>query len=65
MPKSIELKLSNAEFIILAEIIVKVTRSMRYDKTDQCYYDNGDFLLKCDKKEITALRAIARKIGVK
>lgn len=63
--KQIELKLSNAEFLILAEVIVRATRAMRYDRTDQCYYDNGDFYLKCDKKEITALRAIARKIGVK
>lgn len=63
--KQLELKLSNAEFLILAEIIVLVSRGYRYDKRKQNYFDSGVFFNDIDKKQMAALRSIARKIGVK
>jgi hypothetical protein len=51
--------------MILGEVIVNVTRSMRKNPDDGQYYDNGDFILRADKKEMAALRSIARKLGVK
>jgi len=63
--KNVQLSLNTAELMILGEVIVNVTRSMRKNPDDGQYYDNGDFLLRADKKEMAALRSIARKLGVK
>jgi len=63
--KQFELKLSNAEFLILADVIVLVSRGYRYDKRTQKYFDSGIFFGDIDRKQMSALRAIARKIGVK
>lgn len=63
--KQFELKLSNAEFLILAEVVVLVSRGYRYDKRKQNYFDSGVFFNDLDKKQMSSLRAIARKLGVK
>jgi hypothetical protein len=63
--KNVQLSLNTAELMILGEVIVNVTRSMRKNPDDGQYYDNGDFILRADKKEMAALRSIARKLGVK
>lgn len=63
--KNVQLSLNTAELMILGEVIVRVTRCMRKSPDDGQYYDNGGFLLLADKKEMAALRSIARKLGVK
>jgi len=63
--KNVQLSLNTAELMILGEVIVNVTRSMRKNPDDGQYYDNGDFLLRADKKQLAALRSFARKLGVK
>lgn len=63
--KNVQLSLNTAELMILGEVITTVTRGVIKSPDDGQYYNRGDFYLKANKKQITALRSIARKLGVK
>lgn len=65
MPKKITLSLTTAELLILSASVVNLTRGVKRNPIDGKYYDIAGYFPEYTKTEISALRSIARKLGVK
>lgn len=63
--KNVQLSLSTAELLKLSALILLVTRNVKYDKGLDVYVSHSLGSFVATKKEMAALRSIARKLGVK
>lgn len=58
----VNLKLSAIEVNTVFYIVRQCLNAAKYEKSDKCYYDNGDVIFRLDSKEKKALETFLKKI---